>query len=210
MAFFRSVGVAGVVVLLSLVVGTLRGETPPPVKKDPITSEMRAVLARVNQVHQGLPQKEIDDAIEALHREMARADPGVFVPLAVPHLLRLVPTDTRTRAVLRDALAKGWLEPQLAHAFLVQAGDAPEPHIQALRKDLESKDAKVRARAMSALGACGKAAAAALPQLRKVVENAKADPDDYRRDYTLADLVPEHVHAHWAIQQIEAALKPKR
>jgi hypothetical protein len=173
-----------------------------------ITAEMRAALERINKIKKGSEQKEIDEAVEALNKEIARLNPKVFVPLAVPHLLRLAPKDTRTRALLRQALEKGWIEEQLARAFLVQAGDPPEPHIKQLVKELDGADSKIRTRAINALSACGAAAEPALPKLREIVKNAKADPNDYSRAFTSRDEAPEHVRAHWAIRIIEAALSP--
>src|SRR5437764_9135215 len=106
----------------------------------PLTAEMRQALERINKLHGGMNQKDIDDAVGALHREIARHDPRAFVPLAVPHLIRLAPRDTQTRVLLRKALARGWLEEQATRAYLVQAGDTPGPHIRPLVKALDDKD----------------------------------------------------------------------
>jgi hypothetical protein len=186
--------------------GELQATQP---KTDPITPQMREALARVNKVHAGMDRKAIDDAVGALHEEIARQEPEVFVPLAVPHLMRLAPQDTQTRAVLRRALAKGWIAEELARTYLVQAGDAPGPHIKHLIEAMEDKDPKVRVRAIEALGGCGTAAAPALPRLRQLVKDAKADPADFSRAYTSVDEAPVHVRAHWAILVIEAASKKK-
>ena len=172
--------------------------------KDPLTAEMREALRRINEVHSGMKQQAIDEAVTAFHAEIARHDPKVFVQYAVPHLIRLAPRDTQARTLLRRALANGWIEPHYARGFLVQAGDNPEPHVKALMKELADQDAVVRARAIQGLAMCGPAAAAALPALRKIVSDAKAPREDFRRAYTLASEVPEHVRAHWAIGLIEA------
>jgi hypothetical protein len=172
--------------------------------KSEITSEMRVALERINTIKKGSEQQVIDEAVDALNKEIARLDPKVFVPLAAPHLLRLAPKDSRTRALLRQALEKGWIEEQLTRAFLIQAGDNPEPHIKQLVKDLESVDAKVRSRAINAIGGCGAAASPALPKLREIVKKAKADPNDFSRAFTCLDEVPEHIRAFWAITIIEA------
>lgn len=156
MSFFRLPLSFATVVLFALVSVETRAEKPRP-RKDPITPGMRKALGQINQIHTRMDQKRIDDAVEALHKEIGIQDPKVFVPLAIDHLLRLAPKDTRTRILLRRALARGWLEEQMARAFLVQAGDTPGPHIKQLMKDMESNNAKIRARAMVALGACGKA-----------------------------------------------------
>jgi hypothetical protein len=168
---------------------------------------MRAALVKANEVHNKMDQKVIDDAVEALHVEIARQPSEVFVPLAAPHLLRLAPRDTRTRVLLRQVLEKGWMEEALTRAFLVQAGDTPGPHVKWLTEVLDAKDPKVRIRAMGGLSACGAAAAPALPKLREIIKAANPDPNDFRRAYTLTDEVPEHVHANWAILRIEAAMK---
>jgi hypothetical protein len=175
--------------------------------QDRITPEMRTTLTKVNAIHNLRDQATIDDAVEELHRLIAKSDPEIIVPLAVPHLLRLAPRDTQTRAVLRQAVANGWLEESLAHAFLVQAGDTPGPHIDALLKLVDSEKAETRSRALLALGACGKHAEPALTKLRNIIATAKVNPDDYRRDYMLGEQVPDYVNAHTAILQIEAALK---
>jgi hypothetical protein len=181
-------------------------ETKQPRRtKDPITAEMREALRRINEVHSGMPQQAIDEAVTAFHAEIARHDPKVFVELAVPHLIRLAPRDTQTRELLRRALANGWLAAHYARGFLVQAGDNPEPHVKALMRELADKDAAVRARAITGLAICGPAAKAALPPLRKIVSDAKAPRDDFRRAYTFTDPAPEHVRAHWAIGAIEKA-----
>lgn len=195
--------------IASLVIASATGVVQsgdPPAKKDPITPIMREILARVNKIHDRMKRSDIDAAIDALHQEIKREDPAVFVPLALPHLLRLAPNDPRTRIVLRQALAKGWIEEQLARAFLIQAGDDPSPHIKRLLKDLDSKDGRVRARAMTALGACGDAAEAALLKLRRMANKADADPSDFVRDYALDQDVPEPVRARWAVSSIEAGL----
>jgi hypothetical protein len=195
--------------LTAYVATLLLAVAAPP--KDPITDEMRQALDRANKVHNGMDRKTIDEAVEELHREIVKHDPAVFVPLAVRHLLLLAPKDTRTRAVLRRALAGGWIEEPLARAFLIEAGDTPGPHVAVLIKCLDSDNAKVRSRAMNALGACREHGASALPRLKQVVEKAKADPSDYRRAYNSTQEVPEHVQAHRAITRIEAALaeRPK-
>jgi hypothetical protein len=178
--------------------------------KDPITASMREALARINKVHGGMSAKVIDEAVEAFHKEVARQDPKVFVPLAVPHLMRLAPHDTQTRILLRKALDKGWLDEDLARMYLVQSGDTPAPHIQALDKGLEVADRKARIRAIRALGGCGALAEPALPKLRDIVAKANAPKEDYRRAYTSADKVPEHVHADWAIKSIESAIEKRK
>ncbi len=175
--------------------------------KDPITTEMREALSRMNQIHSGMEQQAIDDAVTALHVEIARHDPKVFVHYAIPHLIRMAPRDTQTRVLLRRALANGWIEPHYARGFLVQAGDNPQPHVKALMKELADKEAAVRGRAMTGLAMCGPAAAAALPALRKIVSDAKAPREDFRRAYTLTSGAPEHVRAHWAIGSIEREKK---
>ncbi len=175
-----------------------------------MTAEMRQVLERVNKVHAGMAQKDIDEAVQALHREIARHDPKVLVPLAIHQLMRLVPRDTQTRVLLRQALAKGWLEAHATRASLVQAGDTPGPHIRALLKALDDKDPRVRIRAVKALGDTGAAGAEALPKLRKIVAKARADPADYDRAYTPRNPMPELVVAHHAILRIEAALRDRK
>jgi hypothetical protein len=181
-----------------------KGTKSKPPAKDPITAEMREALASINKIHNLMEQQTIDDAVTAFHAEIARHDPKVFVHFAVPHLIRLAPRDTQTRTLLRRALTNGWLEPHYARGYLVQAGDNPEPHVKVLMKELADKDAAVRARAITGLAMCGPAAAAALPALRKIVSDAKAPADDFRRAYTLTTGAPEHVRAHWAIGSIEA------
>jgi hypothetical protein len=173
---------------------------------DPITPEMRQALARIAKVHAGIAAAVIDEAVEALHGEIRRHDPKVFVPLAIPYLMRLAPRDTQTRIVLRRALANGWMEVEFTRACLVQAGDTPEPHLKALVKALDAPDAKVRTRAIWALGATGAAGAPALPKLREIVANARADPADFKRAYTARDEMPEHVAADVAIRRIESDL----
>jgi hypothetical protein len=174
---------------------------------DPITAEMRASLGRINAVHSGMTRKAVADAVDRFHRDIARIDSGLFVFMAVPHLMRLAPRDARTRALIHRAMAKGWIEEELCRAFLVQSGDGIAENVKALIKGLDARDVKKRKRAMVALGACSKAGAPALPRLREIIRKAKADPSDYRRAYTLADEVPEHVRAHWAASVIEAAIK---
>jgi hypothetical protein len=93
--------------LLIIAAAAIADEGSPP-RKDPLTAEMRDVLVRANKVHNKMDRKEIDDAVEALHAEIARQPSEVFVPLAVPHLLRLAPKDTKTRVVLRQALEKSY------------------------------------------------------------------------------------------------------
>ncbi len=182
----------------------------PPAQPDPITAAMRDALAKINKVHAGMEQKAIDDAVVELHREIARQDSKVFVPLAVPHLMRLAPHDTATRVLLRKALAEGWLGEFAARMYLVQAGDTPGPHVEAMLKAVGGTDQKARRAAIEALRGVGVAAADALPKLRGIIEAAKADPSDYRRAYTLQDEVPEHVLAYWAVIAIEAALKDRK
>jgi hypothetical protein len=174
---------------------------------DPITAEMRAALTKANAVHDRMDWKVVDDAVTELHREIARHDPKVFVPLAVPHLMRLAPRDTATRVLLRKALAEGWLDEFAARTYLVQAGDTPGPHVTALIQAVGGPDRKARRAALNALRGVGAAGADALPALRKLVDDAKADPADYRRAYTARDEVPDHVLAYWAITRIEADLK---
>lgn len=175
--------------------------------QNPLTAEMREALRRINEIHSGMEKRAIDEAVTAFHAEIARHDPKVFVQYAVPHLIRLAPRDTQTRVLLRRALADGWMEPHYVRGYLVQAGDNPEPHVKTLMKELADKDADVRARAITGLAMCGPAAAAALPALRKIVSDAKAPPEDFRRAYTLTSGAPEHVRAHWAIGSIEKEKK---
>lgn len=54
-----------------------------------------------------------------------------------------------------------------------------------------------------------KSRAPALPKLRQVIKKANADPADFRRAYQPGK-APEHVHAHTAMNLIEAALKKRR
>jgi hypothetical protein len=189
-----------------LVAVGVRGAETPESAQDPITGEMRHALGRINKVHNAMDQKDIDEAVEALHGEIARHEPTVFLPLAIPHLMRLAPRDTQTRVLLRRALARSWLQEEIVRAYLVKAGDAPGPHIKALVKALDDTDPKVRTRAAKALGATGAAGAAALPKLREIVAKARADPSDYRRAYTLSHPMPEHIIAHDAILEIESVL----
>jgi hypothetical protein len=195
--------------LVKKLVDARSGQKPDPPRSagDPITPQMRQSLQRIGKIHGGMDQETIDAAVESLHGDISRYDPKVFVPLAVPYLLRLAPRDTQTRLLLRRALANGWMEEEFTRACLVQAGDTPGPHIRALMKALDDPDAKVRMRAAHALGATGAAGAPALPKLRAMVARAKADPTDFDRAYTLRDQMPEHVVAHVAIQQIESARK---
>ncbi len=193
--------------MIPLLLATVIGVGPP--WRDPITAGMREALGHANKVHNLMPVKVVDDAVDALHRAIARENPGVFVPMAISHLIRLAPKDVRTRVLLREALAKGWMEPGLTRGLLVRAGDDSGPHVKALMKGLEG-DAKARRDAIQGLGVCGAAAAPALPMLRGIVEKAKAPADDYRRAYTLSDEVPDHVRAHWAIGRIEAGMKGTR
>lgn len=179
--------------------------TPKPA--DPITAEMRAALAEANPVHTGMDRKAIDDAVAQLHREIAKHDPKVFVPLAVPHLMRLAPHDTATRVLLRKALADGWLDESTARMYLVQAGDPPKPHIAAMLKAVGGNDPKARRAALTALRGVGAAGADALPALRKFVIDAKAPQTDFERDYTLRNPAPDHILAWWAVNAIEAAVK---
>ncbi len=173
---------------------------------DPVTADMRAALDKVNAVHAGMDRKVVDDAVNELHREVRRHDPAVFVPLAVPHLMRLAPHDTATRVLLRKALAEGWLAEFTARTDLVQAGDTPGPHVAAMLRAVGGPDRKARRAALAALGGVGAAGADALPALRKIMDDAKADPADYRRAYTARQEVPDHVLAYWAITRIEAAV----
>ena len=79
-------------VLVAIVVSVgsdVRAQRPLP--KDPFTDEMRQALSRIDKVHEGMDQTEIDNAVEALHREIGRHDPKVFVPEAIRHLMRLAP-----------------------------------------------------------------------------------------------------------------------
>jgi hypothetical protein len=174
-------------------------------KGDPITAEMRAALERANKAHAGMDRKALDEAIEDLHREIAKHDAKVFVPLAIPCLMALAPKETRTRTVLRKALAEGWLAEPTARALLVQAGDTPEPHVKAMLKLLG--DAKARRAALEAARGFGAEGGEMLPALRKIIADAKADPTDFRRAYVpgRGPEVPEHVLAHWAVLRIEAA-----
>jgi len=71
-----------------------KGKEPPAAAADPITAGMRAALGKANAAHTGMDRKAIDDAVAQLHREIGRSEPKVFVPLAVPHLMRLAPHDT--------------------------------------------------------------------------------------------------------------------
>jgi hypothetical protein len=174
---------------------------------DPVTAGMRAALAKANVVHAGMDREAIDDAVTELHQELARSDPKRLVPLAVPHLIRLAPRDTATRMLLRKALADGWLDEFVARMYLVQAGDTPGTHVAALLKAVGSADRKARRAALGALGGVGAAGASALPALRAIVDDAKADPADFRRAYTIRDEVPDQVLAHRAITRIEEDLK---
>src|SRR5690349_11323496 len=87
-----------------------------------ITPDVRKSLARINAIHSGMKPVAIAEAVTALHADIARLDPRGFVPLAVPHLMRLAPRDPRTVALLHKALDKGWLDPYLARTFLVAVG----------------------------------------------------------------------------------------
>jgi hypothetical protein len=109
--------------------------------------------------------------------------------------------------LLRKALADGWLDEFVARMYLVQAGDTPGTHVAALLKAVGSADRKARRAALGALGGVGAAGADALPVLRAIVDDAKADPADFHRAYTIRDEVPDHVLAHRAITRIEEDLK---
>ncbi|MEI6808732.1 MAG: hypothetical protein WCN95_08415 [bacterium] len=183
---------------------SLAQDAAPSRESDPITAEMREALGRINRIHSGMDQRVIDEAVEALHGEIERHKAEVFVGLAVPHLMCLAPKDTRTRILLRRAMAKHWIDEDSARAWLVLAGDPPQPHIDALIQALERPTPQGRARAMEALRACGAYGKPALPKLRKVIESAKADPRDFDRAYMVTQEVPEHVLAHWAILAIGA------
>jgi hypothetical protein len=175
------------------------------VKGDPITAEMRAALGRASRAHAGMDRKALDEAIEDLHREIAKHDAKVFVPLAIPCLMALAPKESRTRTVLRKALAGGWLAEPTARALLVQAGDTPGPHVKAMLKALAAKEATVRRAALEAARGFGAEGEELLPALRKILADSKGDPNDFRRAYASTRDVPEHVLASWAIQGIEAA-----
>jgi len=178
-----------------------------PKPADPLTPGMRAALAKANAVHTGMDRKTIDDAVAQLHQAIGRDDPKVFVPPAVPHLIRLAPYDTATRVLLRKALADGWLGEFAARMYLVQAGDPPGPHIAAMLKAVGGNDPKARRAALTALRGVGAAGADALPALRKFVIDAKAPQTDFQRDYTLRSPAPDHVLAYWADNAISAAIK---
>ncbi len=198
--FIRFVLIAVISVL------TFAWPAPSAPQKDPLTPDMRTALAKINKIHGGMERETIDEAVAEFHRVIAKSDPKVFVQFAVPHLMRLAPKDIQTRQLLRKALVNGWMDEFLLRAFLIQAGDEPGPHLRAMIKALDSKDAKTRRSALQALPAVGKEGSDALPKLRDIVTKAKADPSDYVRDYTIVDAVPEHVLAHWAITRIEAAI----
>lgn len=208
MKLYRHV-VSSCLMVMCLLIGThsTAEEAIAPRKADPITAEMREALSRINQIHNGMEQRVIDNAVDALHSDIARLSPEVFVPMAIPHLMRLAPKETRTRILLRQAMAKHWIDEDLARAWLVLAGDPPQPHINALIQALERLTPQGRAKAIEGLEACGAYGRPALPRLRKMVENAKADPRDFERAYRSTQEMPEHVLAHVAIRVIEADIR---
>jgi HEAT repeat protein len=178
--------------------------------EDPFTPEMRQSLAKINKVHAGMKKEAIDAALDELYKDLKRVEPKIFVAAAIGALMRVAPKDPRTRKVLRDGLANGWLEPNLAHAMLVKAGDDPELHIKALIENIGAADAKTRRAALRAIGDCGPRAKEALPVLRKIIDDANAPASDYQRAFQRIDDVPEHVLAYWAKTLIEAGrLNPK-
>jgi hypothetical protein len=187
----------------------LLSSVPITPSKDPITPEMLAALGRINSIHLGMDRKTVDEAVEDLHREIAKHDPKVFVPLIIPQLLNLVPQDTQTRILLRRALSEGWLDEYHARVLLVRAGDTPDPHVKVLLKALDNPDAKKRRIALQMVGGLGAEGREAVSKLKKIIADAKADPSDYSRDFTSTDEVPNHVLAYWSMIQIEAALKKK-
>jgi hypothetical protein len=184
-----------------------KAQAKPEALKSPLTDEMRRALARIAKVHEGMDQELIDEAVEALHRDIARYDPKAFIPLAISDLMRLAPRDTQTRALLRRALANGWLPAELARALLIKAGDTPGPHVKALIKAIDDRDPAVRAGAVEMVGGLHAAGAEALPKLRRIMADAKADPNDYVRAYSSTTEMPLHVRAFFAIARIESALK---
>ena len=176
---------------------------------DPITPGMRAALARIDTAHAGMDRETIDDALEDLHRELAKQDPKVFAPLVVHHLMRLAPQDTQTRVLLRKALAEKWLEELPARALLVRAGDTPGPHVEVLLKALDAPDAKTRRTAIREVEGLGVQGRAVRPKVKKTIEDAKADPSDFLRAFRTVDAAPDHVLAYWAGLRIEAELKAR-
>jgi hypothetical protein len=180
---------------------------PPAPADEPVTDAMRAALEKVRKAHAGMERKAVDEAVTELHREVGRHDPRVFVPLAVPHLMRLAPHDTATRVLLRKALAEKWLDEFPARMYLVQSGDSPGPHLEAMLEAVGGSDRQARRAALAALAGVGTAGADALPALRDIIDRAKADPADYRRAYTAGQEVPDHVLARLAIDRIEADAK---
>jgi hypothetical protein len=175
-----------------------------PENKDPYTTEMRQSLAKIQKVHTGMKKEVIDAALDEFNKDIKRFEPKIFLPLAIGDLMRLAPTDRRTRKLLRDALANGWLEPNLAHAMLVTAGEPPDVHIKALIKNIGAADAKTRRAALNAVRSCAPDAQKALPSLQKMIEDARAPASDYQRAYSSKDEMPEHVLAYVAKALIEA------
>ena len=178
-------------------------EAAPPAPADALTPAMRQANAAIHKIHTGMDRKTIDDAVAALWDDIRQFDSKAFFRLALPHLMRLAPQDTMTRRLLRSARDKGWIGRVEAHGLLVQAGDTPGPHIDALLEALNSDAIQTRSEAIDALSGCGPAAKKALPRLRAIANSADARPEDLHRAYTIRDEAPEHVRARWAIWQID-------
>ena len=67
-----------------------------------------------------------------------------------------------------------------------------------------------QARAVDALGSLKALGAPALPRLRKIMDDAEADPEDYLRAYSYKQEMPLHVRAYFAVAAIESALKDRK
>ena len=179
----------------------------PVSSRSAITSAMREALARIHRIHSGSDQKVMESALAEFHKEISKHDPRVFVRLAVPHLMRLEPRSSQTRALLSRALSEGWLGEYYARAMLVQAGAEAGPHIEAMVDGLDASDRSKRIDAIRLLGACGAKAKHSLPHLRAIVKRANAPREDFQRAYNVDSPAPEHVQAHWAVRRIETSLQ---
>jgi hypothetical protein len=196
--------------LVFAALGPLAAAPAPPKLPSTYTPSLRAALGRAYKVVDRKDRPAVEAAVAGLLAEVPKHDPRFVVQAIVADLMRLAPSDARTRRLLHDALKHGWLEPSLARAFLVQSGEDARPHVAALLKALDSPDASARRGALRALAHCGEKAEAALPRLRRIVRDAKAPPSDYRRAFTIRQEVPEHVLAHMALTRIEYLLGEKR
>lgn len=175
-----------------------------------LTNAMRDAYSRFHPIHSGMDRKIIEQTVDAIFAEIPKHEPTLFVPLMIDQLIRLGPRDPRTRALLHECMAKGWIEPYLTRYMLIQTGEDPQPHVQAMIEALDSGDAVVRQQAIIALGGCGGSAKPALPRLRRFVQEAQADPSIYHRAYTLGDKMPDHVRAYSAIENIEGSLRGQK